>query len=382
MNMQISSLQLTGGYWFELNDLQASVHVYQLLTGQEKKDLGADPITENTRFGSIHNPYIHISGTFNKWSWQAGIQYFYHADADTKNYRTSGDSLVRAPDLDMTGISHSALLPSAGINYNINSKLQIRAAYSKNYMRSYMYGPIKSLYTRNQDAFEQAGMKLEDIFKDWELETSDQFDLGIHYGNGNYTLEITPFYAFHHHVLTPVYDPEVEIQYYQNVGEVHAKGIEWKSFFRCFQSLSVYFNTTYSHMSYQENIEVQSQQTTQTRNIKSNQIPALPLLHIKSGISYDYKAFTLTSKFGYTGKRYGDATNEQNIKGHTLVDMQLAYNPEFSWCKNVGIMIEIKNLLNTSYISRIQSWDYSKSGDASYFAGAPRACIVTVKADF
>lgn len=382
MNLHISSLRITGGYWFELNDLQASVHVYKLLTGEERKDLGADPITENTSLGSIHNPYLHVSGTFNKWSWQAGVQYFYHADANTKNYRTSGDSLVHAPNLDMTGISHSALLPSAGVNYNVTTNLQIRAAYSKNYMRSYMYGPIKSLYTRNQDAFEKAGMTLEDIFDQWELETSDQLDLGIRYANGNYTLEMTPFYAFHHHVLTPVYDPDVDLQYYQNVGEVRARGIEWNSFFRFFQSLSLYFNTTYSQMSYQENFKVKPKQTTPTRDIKNNQIPALPKLSIKSGITYDFRNFTITSKIKYTGKRYGDATNEQEIDAHTLIDMQLSYKPQISWFENFRTMIELKNLLNTKYISRIQSMDYSKSGDASYFAGSTRAGIVTVKAGF
>ena len=375
LKSSFAGITFTAGYWGELNDLVANVHVYKLVNGGITKDLGVNPKTKNTSLGAIHSPYLQMNDTIGRFSWNAGIKYFYHADADTKNWRNSGDELERLPSFDYQNVSHSAVLPTVSVGYQVSENINMYAAYGKNYMRSYMYGPVKSIYRRNLNAFQEEGIDLQDILESWEMETSDYFDAGFHFDYDNYFMKLTAFYAKHHNVLTPVNDPEVDVRYPQNTGKVTSKGIELQTYLYPLPSVMVYCNPTYTDMSYDEDIAVSADSVI---HVQGNQSPSVPKFSVNGGIQYSYKNFEATANVNYVGKRYGDATNTEKINSHTLLNLNAQYSRKIQGKYTLGLDFEVKNVLKTKYVGRIKAMDFEASGEPSYYAGAPRSFIVTL----
>jgi len=378
---RLDHVNLSGGYWGELNDLSAKVHVYRLRTGAERLDLGVNPKTENTAPGTIHNPYLKISGSPGNFDWHAGMKYFYYSGANTKNYSVRDDTRERLPTLDLKNIGYGAWLPSVGFGYSFNNRFQMALAYGKNYMRTYMYGPMRSLYLRNKSAFLDHDLTYRKILENWEMETSDQFSLKAGWKQKRFSLELSPFYTFHHNVLTPVLDPQVGIQYYQNVGEVRAHGLEMQGNVDLTGNLSLYFNGTYMSMAYDQNLQVGSGDQ-QVLEIKGNQIPSVPVFSGIGGLQYLWKNLSLSAQLRHVGQRYGDATNQEEFPAYNLINLEGSYNFDVSWSEQLELGFEVKNLLNTRYVGRIDVMDFQNQGNASYYAGMPRSFVLTVSSKF
>jgi iron complex outermembrane receptor protein len=374
-------VNLSGGYWGEMNDLSAKVHVYRLRTDAERLDLGINPKTENTAPGSIHNPYLKVSGSPGNFDWHAGLKYFYYSGADTKNYSVREGTRERLPTLDLKNIGYGAWLPSVGFGYSFNNRFQVALAYGKNYMRPYMYGPMRSLYLRNKSAFLDYDLTYRKILENWEMETSDQFSFKAVWRGQQFNLEMSPFYTLHHNVLTPVLDPQVGIQYYQNVGEVKAHGIEIQGDVDATGNLSIFFNGTYMNMAYDQNLRVGSGDQ-QILKIKGNQTPSVPVLSGIGGIQYLRRNLSLSAQLRHVGKRYGDATNQEELPAYNLINLEGSYNFDVTWSDQLEIGLEVKNLLNTLYVGRIDVMDFQNQGNASYYAGMPRAFVLTVSSKF
>lgn len=373
---------VSAGYWGERNDLEARVHVYRLRDDQAKADLGINPLTKNVTPGFIHNPYIRMAGSSGTWSWHAGIKYFYYTSAQTENYSKVGDERTPLPSMNVGDVDYSAWLPSLGVGYLVNGKLQLSLSYGKNYMRPYMYGPMRSLYLRNKEAFLDKGMAYQNILESWKMETSDQLTFRAAWQGKRLNLEVGPFMAWHHNVLTPVMNPEVGVEYPQNVGEVKAYGVEGQASLMTPWNMMLFANGTWMHMGYDQNILVGRGGNNELLKIKGNQSPSVPRLSGYAGIRYRPSDVSFSARLRYVGERYGDATNREQISSYYLVHLQGNYRFDVSWARELSIGWEVKNLLDTRYVGRIVSMDYEHSGNPTYYAGMPRSFALTVTTRF
>ncbi|RZB33114.1 MAG: hypothetical protein SRB2_04179 [Desulfobacteraceae bacterium Eth-SRB2] len=63
--------------------------------------------------------------------------------------------------------------------------------YGRNYMRPYAYVPITNMYAMKKKLFKNVNMTLQDIFDDWEMETSDNFDLSFRYSHKYFSIALS-----------------------------------------------------------------------------------------------------------------------------------------------------------------------------------------------
>jgi len=381
----IMNIHYTMGYWFESSDNNANVYNSRIV------DNGLNPVgysfyTVNKNLGKIHSPYLKLALTKDKFNIQAGLKYFYYEEPESDRYTSlSPTELSLNPDADLhtKAMKYNALLPTMGIGYNFSNSMQAYINYGRNYMRPYMYVPIISLYVSNKQAFIDNNMNLQDIFDSWTMETSDNVDLGVHYSTEKLTLSPSVFYAKHHNELASAYDSKVQLDYYQNIGELTAYGFDLECYIRPVQSLIIFINPAFNSMSYDNNLIRKSGAVADTISIRGSQSPAVPKISLKSGIFYSVKNFDFSLFVKHTGERFGDATNKEKIDAYTLADMGIKYSRNnVLFIKNFQAGIEIKNLFDTKYVGSINSSDDSNQGSATYFAGIPLSIIGSITITF
>lgn len=371
-------IKYTTGYWFESTKNSANVY-NSVLTNDGIKAVGYSYFTVSDGNGQIHSPYAKVSYSTDKLNFQAGLKYFYYMDPESERYTSvTPTELSETPNANLhtDKMEHQALLPTAGIGYNFSDKINLYFNYGKNYMRPYMYSPIISLYVKNQNTFTNNGMTLQDIFDQWHMETSDNFDLGVRYKTSKIHISPSLFYAKHHNVLASAYDSKVNLDYYQNVGELTAYGADMECYIFPFEKLMLFVNPTYVSMSYDENLIRKTSDSYDAIDIEGNQSPATPKFSLKTGVLYSIKNIDISAKVKYIGERFGDATNLEKIDAYTLVDASIKYNKKNLWkTKELSIGLEFKNILNEKYIGRIDVSDDSVQGSAMYYSGVPFTAV-------
>ena len=381
-SINLQKMSLSAGYWLERNDLGAKVRVYRLQTGAPRVDLGYNPLTENASPGFIHNPYFKVSGILGPFDWHAGMKYFFYQAADRENYAVNGDNRTPLPALNVQNEKYAAWLPTLGVSYSLAKEWTLSLSYGKNYMRPYMYGPLRSLYLREKETFLAKGVRLQDILDDWKMETSDQLNFKAGWSRKNFSVALNPFYSWHHDVLTPVVDPVTGVQYPQNVGEVRSFGVEFQGDLDLPGPFAVFVNGNWMQMHYNQNITVNQSGESTTIDIKGNQSPAVPGFSLYSELQYKSGQLTSSLSLRYTGQRYGDALNQEKISSYQLINFRAAYDWNVQWAKGLKLTAEIKNVFNRHYVGRIDAMDYEYAGQPSYYAGMPRAYALSLTALF
>ncbi|MFW6142856.1 MAG: TonB-dependent receptor [Desulfovermiculus sp.] len=368
------------GYLFERSDMDISSQNYDI-TPDSLAYRGYGILASPSGDSYVHSPYAKLSGSRGKLDWQAGLKYFYFDETSSKGYVTdpSDYSLQRAQDLDRESRSYDVMLPTAGLGYRALDSVYFYASYGKNFIRPYAYMPIVGLYNNNRDTFRQEGVTLNDLFDGYDIEESDNFDLGMRYSASWGEIAPTVFYAEHTNLLTPVYDPRVGLTYDQNVGEATSYGLDLETSFFLHDNLTLFINPTYTVMEYDEDIAFQGQKL----DTKGNQVVDTPEFMVRSGLIFNWKNLEIIPSIRYTGSRYGDIEHQERIDSSTVVDVAANYTMPKVWGdKDLKLGLELNNILDEEYISSITAMDYNQAGAASYHVGAPFSAVVSASVDF
>ncbi|MFO8001188.1 MAG: TonB-dependent receptor [Marinilabilia sp.] len=376
-----AGLDYTLGYWYESSDNNAYVYNSRIVPeGLEPEGYGFYTVNEENSI--IHSPYLKLAYQNNGLKIQGGLKYFFYQQPGAERYTSDApDQLSPIPDpaLETEAMEHKAFLPSLGAGYDFTPQFRGYINYGRNYMRPYMYSPIISLYVNNQQTFEANGISLQDIFDDWTMETSDNFDLGLSYTSEHTVFSPSVFYAKHHDVLASAYDPVAGLDYYQNAGQLTAYGADIELYMNPVNSLTLILNPSWNHMSYDKDLIREDE----TIHIEGNQSPATPEFSVKAGTILRWGGFEASLLAKHTGERYGDATNEEIIDEYTTADVKISYNKDpFNIFKSFRASMEIKNLADTKYVGAINASDDGRQGSATYFAGTPRSFSGTVAVEF
>jgi iron complex outermembrane receptor protein len=379
LSFDFSAYTVTAGYWFESHNLEKYMKKY-FTTDSGLDYKGYAYYAKNDGDGKIHSPYAKISGGLDRFKFQAGLKYFYYEEPASTGYKP--DLSAEDPDISLKAVDYDEFLPTAGIGWEFNKNSEAYLNYGRNYMRPYAYVPVTTNYTKYRSAFKAANMTLQDILDKWEMETSDNFDISFRYHRKSFSIAPVAFYSKHHDLLVSIDDQDVisngkPVSYHQNVGDATSYGFELETSFCPSKNLIVYFNPSYTDMSFDDNFETKGG----VLKIKGNQLPDTPKWVIKSGLIYTISDFEISPIVRWVDKRYGDATNKEEVDDYIIVDLGIKYSKEdFWWLRHASIGLELKNLFDEKYVGAIYATDTGTGAD--YYAGSPFTVICGISGKF
>jgi iron complex outermembrane recepter protein len=365
------------GYLFENSEMNISSENFAITPGDlVSQGYGVVATSGDTQ---IHSPYIKFAGSLAKFDWQAGLKYFRFEDSASEGYVSPPPSFTpqRAPDLDREEETYDIWLPTIGLGYRFSDNVSTYASYGKNFIRPYSYMPLVNLYNTNRPSFIAAGVTLNDLFEGYDIEESDNFDVGIRVNTPWFEIAPTVFYGKHSNLLVNVYDPRVDLSYSQNVAEATGYGVDLETNFFLSDNLTLFVNPSYTVLEYDDDLTYQGR----TLQVKDNQVVDTPKWMVRTGLIFNWNNLEVIPSVRYTGERYGDAEHSEKIDSYTLVDLSVSYILEnVLSSKSIKLSLELNNILDNEYISVINASDDNRSGAASYYAGPPFSAIV--KASF
>lgn len=377
---KVSNLDYSVGYWYEASDNQGFT-VNNNITAKGLVPRGQNIYIDVHGLGHLHNPYVKLAYHIGAFKAQAGLKYMAYRTPGSTRYLPSKDNpFVRAEktteDLNTKTRLNDAFLPSVGIGFEANKNLEFYLNYGKGYMRQ--YSGVTNIYLNNRQKFLNANLVFQDILDNWKTETSDNFDFGAIYNSDKLKLTTNLFYTRQHNVMARVLNPEVGVEYNQNIGEQEGYGAELEAYVRIFSGLSFFANPSYTKYAYREDLVLKGK----TLKLKGNQSPAVPKFMFKTGLMYDYKGIYANVFANYTGARYGDATNKERVADFTLFDVAAGYKHKFGKKSSFAFGAEIKNLLDKKYVGVITFGDEQQEGGTGYFVGFPRTFVASLKFEF
>lgn len=391
---EVGGLEISTGYWWESADLEKSVRRMRI-TPTSRDYAGWAYLAENDGRGSIHSPYFQLGQQGERLRWQAGIKYFQYTEPASTAFRTNADTpadwnaarrnnLGPNPDLSLDAFTFDAWLPNLGISWALDpsGSNEIYANYGRNYMRPYAFVPVTNIVASNLARFEAAGMNLQDVFNDWQLETSDNIDLGLRLQRERLALTPTLFYAKHHDLLAVAYDPRVGLNYHQNVGGATAWGAELLASLQITPSLSAFVYPTYLQFTFDDDLSRASAGRVEDLSIAGKQVPDTPEWMLRTGLLFEQGPWRAAPLLRYVGPRYADPQNTKSVDGYWTLDLTASWTRgDFGALQGVRVGLELSNLFNEAYIGAIDAQD-DGSGTVGFYPGPPRSLVLSLAADF
>jgi iron complex outermembrane receptor protein len=378
LNSQFSWGTASLGYWAEVSDMIIRQRNFDPVTFAFK---GYGMYMKNDDKGVVHSPFLKLAGSIGQFDWQAGLKYFHYTDPAGQGYIASAPAfnLVAAPDLFREEKTYEEILPTVGMAYRLTDNLELNASYGRNQIRPYAYVPLVNIYNQNRATFQAAGVTLDDMFSGYDMEISDNFEVGARFRHNRFEVVPTLFYSRHQNLLTTVYDPRVNQSYFQNVGDATGYGVEIESNFLINDHLNLFFNPSYTALTYDDDLVFQGA----VRSTKDKQVLDTPEWTVKTGLIYTWKDFEVIPMVRYLGTRYGDAEHTEKIDDYVVADLKMGYTfNHFSFVDKVRLSLELINLFDKEYVSVINAMDDSRAGRTSYYVGAPFTAMMTVSFDF
>ncbi|TRO80630.1 TonB-dependent receptor [Desulfuromonas acetexigens] len=377
---ELGEIETVLGYHFENSDMDVFTRNFAITPGGlEYRGLGVMASAGDTR---IHSPYLKFAGRLGAFDWQAGMKYFRFEDSDSRGY-VAGPAPdyapVRAADLDRAAEVYDIWLPTLGVAFDLNERLQLYAGYGRNFIRPYAYLPLATLYNNQRARFQGQGIDLQQLFDGYDLEKSDTVDLGLRYAGDWFDLAPTLFLSRHKNLLTSVYDPRVDLNYQQNVGEASGYGIDLEMNAYPRENLTLFVNPSYTVLTYDKDLTFAGARL----DSEGRQVVDTPRLQVKSGLIYRLGAAEIAPVLRWMGARHGDVEHRERIGSCLLVDLRGSYSfRDVGPVETLKIGLELNNLLNRKYVSVINAFDDSREGQTGYYPGAPLTTVLTVDLKF
>jgi iron complex outermembrane receptor protein len=365
------------GFQYEESDwIDSFAKNYWLNPDGSLQFVGWGRYTESQGSSTRYSPYAKLSGTIGAFNWQAGLKYLNTKESDNEGYVTKFDSegnpyLEREPKMDYGARTYDVWLPTAGLSYVINENSEIYTSFGRTFQQPYAYMPLINMYYALYDKFTKMGITLEDLFDEYKPEETDNIDIGFRFRKNFVELYPTLFFSKHENLnttITPGWkdpdDPSNPLLYQGKpasyntfVGKAKGYGFELGSNFIISDNLTIFFNPTYTKLTYDGDIVSRGTKY----NTDGKQVVDVPEWSMVSGVIAKYKGFEAVPTVRCIGERYGDIGHNEKIPPYTVIDLKLGYAIEkFHWLKDLRLSLEFYNLLDKKYIV-----------SPSYYPGAP-----------
>jgi iron complex outermembrane receptor protein len=334
-------------------------------------------ILSNSSKHRVQMPFLSGEYSMGAVTLQGGLKYLVYRMPSIATYDTTGipdTSYERALDL-ATSIEADAsasskdfhkILPNCGISWMINENMSSYFSYGKNYGMSVALYPY---FISQKNSFYLKGITLQDLWDRQELETADNFDVGLRYITDNLYFVPTLYYARHRNKAAIYYDPSLGASFPTTNADATAYGVECELGATPFRNLSLYASASYNRFTFSQDINAQDGSVVA---VKDKQVPDAPTFLCSGIVSYQLGGFTLSPVVRYTSDRYGDVLHAEKIGGTTIFDFNMSYTRALPALKikKIDVSLTLNNMFDKEYISIINTSDYQTLG-ATYQAGAP-----------
>lgn len=334
-------------------------------------------------------PFVQTKTDLGRFHLTAGIKYLEANLPEVTGYTTSGvgnvsynnatDTATVNPATSTNQAKKNAWLPNAGVSFDITDSLTARFMYGKNYAYP-TQGPLYNVYNNKYATFIAKGITLQSIWDNTDLETSDNFDVGLRYDDGKFAVAPTLFYSQFHNKQVTVYDQTLGLNYIQSNSEAESMGAELESSWKAARWLTIFGAASYNQFQFTKNLRTAANTTLR---VKGNQVPDVPLWQVKGGVILSYKNFQATPFYRYIDCRYGDVQNKEQVNGYHILDLYLTYDIPGVWkSRDVTLSLSLLNILDQRYIAIIRNSDDSQSSSVTYYPGAPFTAVAGIKVTF
>lgn len=386
------ALELAAGYWW-MNQESPPPPVYQKnFTPQANGSLVFFNWALLSKHGEhqFRSPFLQLTGRSGATTISGGVRLHQQLQPKFSYYQTAGLPNVSyddvwaynpAPDIwqQVSAKTFREWLPNVSLRHELRPDLALTAAYGRRLGRA-DWGPVASTYNTNRAAFVAQGISLQQVFNGLKPEISDNIDLGLRYEGERLSLAPNLYYAKSRDKEVSLYDPAVNVSYFQSVAKATAIGAELEGSYRFLDGLSGIFALSYNRFAFDGDIQAKNGAITPT---DGKQVPNAPRVLAKLGLDWRVGGWNVSPVLCYVGKRYGDTLNQQKVDGYLLADLHLGYQwKNVAMLQEVGVGLSVLNLFDKNYIGQISASDFDLNAGTTYYAGAPRTAVATVSAKF
>jgi iron complex outermembrane receptor protein len=223
-------------------------------------------------------------------------------------------------------------------------------------------------------------LNLDNLFRRLKPEISDNFDLGLRIGDGNWWVAPTLFYSIVNRKEVNLYDPAIQLTYYQSNAEARSYGAEIEAGITLWDDLSLFSSVSYNRYEFENDVRTAGNTVIAT---KGKQVPDSPEVTAKAGLTYKFLGFAISPTVRYVGERFGDAENKQRVPSYTVADLYIDYEKkDLLGLGDITLGLSFLNVFDKRYIGIISQNDIQVAGNTTYYPGAPFTVAFTVGARF
>ncbi len=395
----LQPVDLSVGYWYQVTE-------DSIPTPLEMKQYTLNttaPGTENVTFNSwttleresnrdYNTPYARAKTTFANTTLTGWLRYDVIEDPRMSYYKTAGLPDVTYdqiwsynPQTDPTMQVNSRTWhnwePGFSIVQAIRDNLSAYFAFGEGYEFDSWTGQ-STAYNNYKTNFQNAGISFNQLWNNLQPERLDNFDMGLRYKEGIFTIAPTIYYSKDNHKTVTIYDSVVNAAYLQSSAKATSYGAELEVTARPeipYGNLSVYLSGSFNHDTFDNDLQTASTTVLAT---KGKQIADTPEYMAKLGLTWSKGPFSATPLFRWMSARYGDVTNTQRVDANFLTDLYMDYDIKVvKYAEDIKLSLAFLNLFNKRYIGLISTSDFTTSSGTTYYPGAPFTVMggVTVK---
>ncbi|MFT4247696.1 MAG: TonB-dependent receptor [Pseudomonas sp.] len=267
--------------------------------------------------------------------------------------------------------TYTKTLPAFGLKYQLDEQNQLFLGVAE----SFRVPATSSIYTNQFAGTEQS-----------TPEQAWTYDLGWRFYGDRVGASLMVYQSDYRNKSISSYD-ENDNSVYITIPKVQMRGFNGEASYRLGDSFKLYASYTRTQA------EMKSAYSYSGLDYPTDgkQLPNTPKDLFTASLNYDQGGFWAALKARYSGSRYGDYMNTEQVGGYTTLGFDAGYNfQDWSWLKKPYVKLNVSNLTDKKAITWVSSTalmavsdgDYTKTGTPYYNVLQPRAAIVTVGASF
>lgn len=286
-----------------------------------------------------------------KWSVTPGLRFEYINTNSEGYYRfinrdLAGNVLLDQRIQDNRSSTRQFLLAGIGTQYKLKNNIELYANFSQNY-RSINFNDMRvnnPNYQVDPNLKDENGYTADGgfrgVFKD--LLYFDVSGFLLKYNNRIGTVLKTDTVTYN------IIRFRTNVSNSRNMGVEAFGEIDW---IKLFNKNSKHKLSTFVNASFLNALYIDSKEN----GFDGKKVEYVPDMIIRTGITYAYKKFSITTQYAYTSQQFSDATNSESstsaiyglIPAYHVVDVSAGY----SW-KFLGVYAGVNNAGNASYFTR------------------------------
>ncbi len=367
--------------WYENNDFEQARRFYSMGSSATVPLTSALTYQTNPFFTQWNNAYN--TRTFQyavQDQWQVSDAFTVTAGFKGQSVKLEATPINPTPGPLALGEidSEDFFLPQIGVLYTLGSGNEIFASFTQN-QRAFTAAATTGPFATSAAGFAALRDRIEP-------ETTDTYELGLRFGEGQLTGVIAAYLVnFQNRLLAVPQGPGIvgNAPLLSNVGDVRSVGAEIALQWQPVPDFTVTGSYAYNENTYQDNVV--NQAGTVIQAIEGRTVVDSPESIANLELAYDDGQFYARGNANYTSERFFTFSNDRSVEGRVLVDALIGFRLRSDNRFLDGLAIEgtVTNLFDEAYVGTIGSNGFGFAGDnQTLLAGAPQQFFVTLRKDF